>query len=156
MSRLQIDVSIGIMRELYFSPRRSSALHVAFRSNINLGKYLDCLSQQGYLANREGLYECTSKGSKAIAAYDRLLEGGLITEEDGIRATDLVMLRELGDGSYRAAVSQRSRSIIKQRLTEIGFAAEGGLTAEGRQILGLATDLFELAERLHTSRKAAE
>ena len=66
-----------------------------------------------------------------------------------------MMIRESGDGNYNAAISDRLRYIINRRLTERGFVAEDGLTPEGRQVLELATDLFELAESLHAYPKAA-
>lgn len=118
----------------------------AFSRTLNLERYLNLLTQGGYLANRDGLYECEQKGRKALVAYDRLLESGLVTEDD-IRGTALAMLRELGDGNYKAAASKDSRYRIKKRLTKRGFAVEGGVTDKGRQVLALAADLFELAER---------
>lgn len=128
-------------------------MRAALGGNINLERYLDFLIQKGYLASRDGLYECTPNGRTALGAYDSLLERGLVTEENGLSGTDLAMLRELGDGNYKAAVSRKSWQRIKQRLTERGFVAEGGLTADGRQVLELAADLFELAESFHAYPK---
>lgn len=133
-------------------PQRRSALASTFRS---ANQYLELLVPKYLAVNRDGLYECTEYGRQALAAYDGILERGLVTEAAGVRETDLSMLRELGDGNYKAPVSRRSRSRIQQRLIERGFAVEGGVTDEGRKVLELTAALFELAKSLHAYPKAA-
>lgn len=151
MARSRLDIFIEILREVE-SPKRRSSIAVGFNHNARgtVEKYSALLASNGYLIpsgdSSNPAYRSTERAILAIGAYDRLALKLGFTYEEGIRASDLAVLREFGNDNYKAKLSRKTAGRAGRRLLGGGFVKGCQLTERGRTMLEQGRDLFGLAD----------